>query len=206
MVLLLKWEGLALGLARLKPLSDRGPRGLPLLPTGPGPRRIRHAARASGPDRERGSTSPRVGPRRQCRYPSCGRRGQYPEQLRQAIWDRVAHPLARSAGTTAWRGVTEEPSDRATNWADFMARTERTKPLTTTWSTGCSGFHPRRAATERGPRPGVGDDESRRPRERAGETAGTRTRASRSPRIAGSAPQTAAEAVGTRPRPRPSPG
>jgi hypothetical protein len=60
------------------------------------------------------------------------KRGQHLGQLRQTIWDRVAHSRARSAGRIAWMGVTEVPSDRAMKWADFMARTERTKPLTTT--------------------------------------------------------------------------
>ena len=80
-----------------------------------------------------------------------GEEGQRLGRLRQAIWEEEAHPLARSAGRMACRGAMEEPSDRAMKWADFMARTERTKPLTTTLSTGCSGFHSSSAATDRGP-------------------------------------------------------
>lgn len=44
----------------------------------------------------------------------------------------------------------EEPSPKATKQLDFMDRTERTKPLTTTWRASPSGVHSRSLATDCG--------------------------------------------------------
>lgn len=68
------------------------------------------------------------------------------------IGEYGSHPSAWFMGTMACKGASEEPSPSATKDRDFMARTERTKPLTTTswasWSPSW-GFHPKNFAMDR---------------------------------------------------------
>lgn len=76
-----------------------------------------------------------------------GKGDQQQEQSRNTYRGNHPHPSDRSVGTRACRGASEEPSPSDTKLWDFMCRTDRMNPLTTTSPTSVPGFHSSSAAT-----------------------------------------------------------